>query len=160
MIRYEYRAIPAPARGDKSGGHRSTADRFAFAIETVLNQMGQDGWDYLRADTLPCEERSGLTGRQTQFHNLLIFRRALPVPGDVAADAHTDRLPDALAVLTAGTATQPDTTAPIQPPHPTEPPKGHDYDPDRPVPAGERFFDAEDAPLQLDPQNRTDQPKP
>lgn len=77
MTRYEYRAIPAPLHGDKQRGLKTPADRFAHALQGALNALGAEGWEYLRAETLPSEERSGLTGRVTQFHNLLIFRRAL-----------------------------------------------------------------------------------
>jgi len=50
---------------------------FAHALETVMNTLGAQGWDYLRTDTLPCEERQGLTGRTTNYQNMLVFRRAL-----------------------------------------------------------------------------------
>jgi hypothetical protein len=40
-----------------------------------MNELAQDGWEYLRADTLPAEERSGLTSKTTVYHNLLVFRR-------------------------------------------------------------------------------------
>ena len=39
--------------------------------------MAREGWEYVRADVLPSEERSGLTGRTTVYHNLLVFRRPL-----------------------------------------------------------------------------------
>jgi len=77
MQRFEYKAIPAPKRGEKAKGAKTTADRFAAALTTLMNDMGRDGWDYLRADTLPCEERVGLTGKATHFQNMLVFRRAL-----------------------------------------------------------------------------------
>jgi hypothetical protein len=75
MQRYEYRAIPAPRKGEKSKEARSTPERFAHALTQVMNRMGADGWEYLRADTLPCEERVGLTRRQTTVQHMLIFRR-------------------------------------------------------------------------------------
>ncbi len=37
--------------------------------------MSAEGWEYVRADVLPSEERSGLTGRTTVYHNVLVFRR-------------------------------------------------------------------------------------
>jgi hypothetical protein len=73
---YEYRVIPAPKRGIKGKGVGSaSAARFAHAMELLMNDMGRDGWDYVRADTLPCEERQGLTGRTTVFQNMLVFRK-------------------------------------------------------------------------------------
>lgn len=79
MTAYEFRVIAAPRRGLKGKGVGSGNDeRFAHALETAMNEMGRAGWDYVRADTLPCEERQGLTGRVTVYHNVLVFRRALP----------------------------------------------------------------------------------
>lgn len=77
MQRFEYRVIPAPKRGEKTKGAKSTEDRFAYALTQVMNALGQEGWDYVRADTLPCDERVGLTGTKTTFQNMLVFRRAL-----------------------------------------------------------------------------------
>src|SRR5690606_33864208 len=47
------------------------------ALTMEINRMAQAGWEYVRAETLPCEERSGLTSRTTVYHNVLVFRRAL-----------------------------------------------------------------------------------
>lgn len=77
MSSYEYTVIPAPARGEKTKGAKTGIERFAATLAEVLNDMARDGWDYVRAETLPAEERSGLTGRSTVYHNLLVFRRAL-----------------------------------------------------------------------------------
>ena len=77
MQRYEYKVVPSPRRGEKSRAAKTTADRFALALTLLMNKLGQDGWDYLRADTLPCDERSGLTGTKTSFQNMLVFRRVL-----------------------------------------------------------------------------------
>ena len=89
MSSYEYIAIPAPARGEKTRGAKTGIDRFAATLTDTLNRMAGDGWDYVRAETLPAEERSGLTSRTTVYHNLLIFRRSLaaaqPMPDPVRA---------------------------------------------------------------------------
>lgn len=79
MQTYEYRVVPAPKRAERVKGVRSTQDRFAHALTVMMNDLGRDGWDYQRADTLPCEERVGLTGRTTVFQHMLVFRRALVV---------------------------------------------------------------------------------
>ncbi len=77
---HEYKVVPAPRRGEKAKGAKTTADRFAVALTALMNEMARDGWEYLRADTLPCEERVGLTGKATAFQNMLVFRRALAAP--------------------------------------------------------------------------------
>ncbi|MEM9248312.1 MAG: DUF4177 domain-containing protein [Pseudomonadota bacterium] len=77
MTRYEYKVVPAPTSGLKTKGVKSSEARFANALETLMNTLGNDGWIYVRADTLPCEERSGLTGRVTKYQNMLVFQRPL-----------------------------------------------------------------------------------
>ena len=75
MSSFEYTAIPAPIRSEKAKAAKTPAERYALTLTDEINRMAADGWEYLRAETLPSEERSGLTGRTTLFHNLLIFRR-------------------------------------------------------------------------------------
>ena len=77
MLRYEFKVIPAPRRGEKLRGVKTTEDRFALALTNVMNEQGRDGWDYVRADTLPVDERVGFTGTKTSFHNMLVFRRIM-----------------------------------------------------------------------------------
>ncbi len=76
---FEYSVIPAPDRGEKARGAKTGADRFSLALTAVLNEKAAEGWEYIRAETLPTEERSGLTGRAMVYHNVLVFRRALVV---------------------------------------------------------------------------------
>ncbi|MFY0660223.1 MAG: DUF4177 domain-containing protein [Shimia sp.] len=80
---YEYKVVPAPTRGQKAKGIKGPEGRFANALEIEMNRLGAEGWEYLRADTLPHEERSGLTGSNTSYRSVLVFRRAKA--GDVAA---------------------------------------------------------------------------
>lgn len=77
MQRYEYKVVPAPKRGEKARGVKTTEERFAHALSHLMNDLGRDGWDYVRAETLPCDERAGLTGTKTTFQNMLVFRRQL-----------------------------------------------------------------------------------
>lgn len=90
MPRYEYKVIPAPRRGEKARGVKTTEDRFALALTGLMNSLGAEGWDYLRADSLPVDERTGLTGTKTTFQNMLVFRRELA--DEVAAPAAAPRL--------------------------------------------------------------------
>ncbi|PWJ19398.1 DUF4177 domain-containing protein [Jannaschia seohaensis] len=77
---FEYRVVPAPRKGEKARGVRSGEARFALALSRLFNRMGAEGWEYVRADTLPAEERVGLTGKEVKYHALLVFRRALAPP--------------------------------------------------------------------------------
>jgi hypothetical protein len=91
MQRYEFKVIPAPRRAEKVRGVKTTEDRFALALTVVMNDLGREGWDYVRADTLPVDERVGFTGSKTTYQNMLVFRRLLaedvvaaPKPEEVA----------------------------------------------------------------------------
>lgn len=83
MQQFEYKVIPAPDRGEKARGAKTPGDRYAQALTSVLNRMAHEGWDYVRAEMLPSEERSGLTRKTTVYHNVLVFRRQLPVGVEV-----------------------------------------------------------------------------
>lgn len=107
MSAYEYKVVPAPVKGLKAKGVRGHEARFAFALEEVMNRMGAEGWEYLRAETLPAEERHGLTQVTTTYRNVLVFRRVrqdstdafrpqlLEGPRDALGEAgETDTSPD------------------------------------------------------------------
>ena len=113
---YEYTVIPAPSRSEKAKDAKTPTDRFALAVTAELNRMARDGWEYLRADVLPSEERSGLTGRATIYHNLLVFRRPLARPA-------------------TGIAEQPATAAQAQDPAPPQAAEATDGAAARAVPA-------------------------
>lgn len=75
MRKFEYKAVPAPNTGTKAKGVKTTEDRFALSLSNLLNEMAEENWEYVRAETLPCTERKGFTGTQQTFQNVLIFRR-------------------------------------------------------------------------------------
>lgn len=94
MPRYEYKLVPAPEKASKHKGLKGAAN-FAATLEDILNAMGAEGWHYLRADTLPQEERSGLTSKVTTYRNLLVFQRELPeVEADPAPVAPPEDAPE------------------------------------------------------------------
>lgn len=76
-MKTEYKVVPAPERASKQRGLKGPA-LFAHAVETLMNELAAEGWHYLRADTLPQEERSGLTNKITTYRNLLVFQRVVP----------------------------------------------------------------------------------
>ncbi|WP_412563490.1 DUF4177 domain-containing protein [Thalassobius sp. MITS945101] len=75
MTQYDYKVVPAPARGLKAKGVKGAEARFAHAMETQLNELAAEGWEFQRAETLPSEERQGLTSSVTNYRSLLVFRR-------------------------------------------------------------------------------------
>ena len=86
MQRFEYKVIPAPTKGEKTRAAKTTADRFGVALTNLMNELGSEGWDYVRADTLPCEERVGFTGSKSSFQNMLVFRRVLDAEPSLLAE--------------------------------------------------------------------------
>jgi hypothetical protein len=77
MSKFEYKVVPAPKRGLKVRGVKGTEEQFAHALTLLLNEAAAEGWEYLRTDTLPCEERKGLTGKTTVYQNMLVFCKTL-----------------------------------------------------------------------------------
>ncbi len=102
MREYEYRCIPAPTRGVRARGLRGAEQRFARAVELLMNEMAGEGWHYLRCDTLPREERQGLGRRTTVYQNILVFRRR------TAAEAREHPPSDAAGKGDAGGGTEAD----------------------------------------------------
>ncbi|UWQ44475.1 DUF4177 domain-containing protein [Leisingera aquaemixtae] len=87
MQAFEYKVMPAPAKGTKAKGVKTPEARFANSIEILLNEMAAEGWEFQRAELLPSEERSGLTGSTTNWRNVLVFRRVLAAEQPETAQA-------------------------------------------------------------------------
>ena len=90
---YEYKVVPAPTRGLKAKGIKTAEDRFANALETAMNELAADGWEYQRTDTLPAEQREGLMSKTTVFQNMLVFRRPVTKAAGASAPAAAEPLP-------------------------------------------------------------------
>lgn len=86
MQSYEYQVIPAPDRGKRGKGAKGFAGRFANALSIALNEMAEDGWEYVRAESLPSTDRAGITRKKVEsFQNVLVFRRPIAVETEEAA---------------------------------------------------------------------------
>lgn len=81
---FEYKVVPAPSKGRKARGVKGPEARFAHALETTMNILATEGWEFQRADILPSDERQGLTSTQTVYRSVLVFRR--PLTSQVALD--------------------------------------------------------------------------
>ena len=75
MPRYEYKVVPAPAKGLKGKGVKGPEARFSHGLQELMNGLAGYGWEYQRAETLPSIERAGLTSTTTEWRNVLVFRR-------------------------------------------------------------------------------------
>lgn len=112
-MRFEYSVIAAPVRAGKAREAKTPTDRYALSLTAELNRMAAEGWEYVRADVLPSEERSGLTGRATIYHNLLVFRR--PQTDGPADREEVRRLPQPEAQSSAQAPVPVQSPAPAQP---------------------------------------------
>ncbi len=128
MSRFEYKVVPAPKKGLRVKGARSAEARFAAALMEIMNELGAEGWEYQRSDTLPCEMRQGLSRKTTVFQNLLVFRReirpagiqaetARPVASKLRRQAGEDTVPAPVAASggAAKPAAEPAAAAPAAP---------------------------------------------
>ncbi len=125
MPRYEYKVVPAPNKGLKAKGVKGPEARFSNAIETLMNELAGDGWEYLRADTLPSVERSGLTSTTTEWRTVLVFRRA---EGEEKEEFKPELLPPPAAdeeTRTPEREEPPMTAAPVVARLPEEPTREH-----------------------------------
>lgn len=91
-MRTEYKVVPAPEKARKQRGLKGAA-LFAHSVEALMNEMAAEGWQYLRADTLPQEERSGLTNKTTTYRNLLVFQRVVNDEATQTPPKETDAAP-------------------------------------------------------------------
>ena len=115
MTNYEYKVVPAPARAEKIKGVKNTDARFAHKLTQIMNELGADGWEYLRAEALPCEERTGLTrSLSVMTLNLLVFRR--PVAQQAQAQTH-----EIAAPRPVGPSAAPPALSAVPPTHGTAP---------------------------------------
>lgn len=138
MQQFEYKAIAAPTRARRFKGVKGTADRFAMVISETMNDMAADGWEYLRSDSLPVQEKTGLLkGRIETYQTLLIFRRAKEPAPEMAGF-----IEDHSGQPVAG-----DPTIPPAPPLPQEPAAP------AVVQADENFAFPQDPPITSDTQH-------
>ena len=77
MADYEYKVVAAPRRTKSFKGVRSHEDQFAHVLMEVMNDLAREDWEYVRAESLPCEEKTGLTSRVVGYQTVLVFRRSV-----------------------------------------------------------------------------------
>lgn len=77
-MNYEYKCIGAPEEPRRRRGVRAWSDRVALAMQEVITAEAVDGWEYLRADLLPVEEKDGFFSRARRVQRaVLVFRREI-----------------------------------------------------------------------------------
>ncbi len=94
MTSYDYRVTPAPKRMKRVKGVKSTAELFALTLAEAINAAARDGWEYVRAESLPAVEEGGWFRRPVEVvETVLIFRRPRETLGPRLASARADLAP-------------------------------------------------------------------
>jgi len=98
MQSFEYKVVPAPKRSKRVKGLKTAPDRFSHTLTELINIYAAEGWEYMRAETLPMEEKKSMLGAPTEsYQSVLVFRRATQPPRAAAARSGPDSvLKDAL----------------------------------------------------------------
>lgn len=131
MSSYEYHVVPAPKSGRRAKGVKTAQGRFALALGELINVKAADGWEYVRAETLPVETRGLLGGRgKTEETAVLVFRRLISAGGSVTASARQEpdglrrrtlEDPADLMPMASLSSAAPGSTAPDQDENPADP---------------------------------------
>jgi hypothetical protein len=88
---YEYKVAPAPKRLKRVKGVSATADLFAATLAEAINAAAREGWEYVRAESLPAEEAGGWFRRGAEvIETVLIFRRPRETLGPRLASARPE----------------------------------------------------------------------
>jgi len=116
MTKFEYKVLPAPKKPGKIKGLKRGEDKFAASLTALMNELGAEGWEFQRSDTLPVESRSGLTNRTTTFHTMLVFRRIIHDLDDEVEVTPVQEMP----VIAAA---EPPEIPAVQPPEPIATPQ-------------------------------------
>lgn len=84
MAEYEYKVVTAPRKAGRAKGVRGQDEKYAYTLGEVMNKMAADGWQYLRAESLPVDEKAGMMGKTNEkYLSLLVFQRQTDAPVDI-----------------------------------------------------------------------------
>lgn len=98
MTGYDYKVIPAPKRAKKVKGLKGAEELFAHTLTEAINEVARQGWEYVRAESLPAEAPGGFfkhASRGTQ--TVLVFRRERETLGPRLAAARSEGRSDGRA---------------------------------------------------------------
>jgi hypothetical protein len=76
MTFYDYKVAPAPRQVKRVKGTKSGSEAFAHTLADAINAAAREGWEYVRAESLPAQEQGGWFRRGAEVvETVLIFRR-------------------------------------------------------------------------------------
>ncbi len=75
-MEYEYKTVGGPERGKQKRGAKNTIERVAAAMQDIIRREAAGGWEYVRTDLVPVEERPNLLSPKRTVHcPVVVFRR-------------------------------------------------------------------------------------
>lgn len=78
MSGYSYKTVAAPRRLKKVKGFKGKDALLAHAVEELIAVEAAQGWEYLRADSFPVEEKGGMFSKPVVTERaVLVFRKAV-----------------------------------------------------------------------------------
>lgn len=81
MERYEYKLVATPTKSVKYTGLSKSGDAFAQTLGDGMNELGRDGWQFLRTETV-VEKRNVLVFSSKRCrHEYMVYRRPLRSSG-------------------------------------------------------------------------------
>lgn len=81
MPMFEFKVILAPRKAEKIKGVRGHDERYAHTLMNKINALGIGGWEYLRAESLPVDEKSSMMGKSVEkYLSVMVFRREKETP--------------------------------------------------------------------------------
>lgn len=79
MPDFEYKTVAAPRRVKKVKGVKGRNESLAAMVEAIIHDEAAGGWDYLRTDIFPVEEKPNwFSSRGEVNKGVMVFRRAIP----------------------------------------------------------------------------------
>ncbi|MGB0505567.1 MAG: hypothetical protein ACPGGK_05170 [Pikeienuella sp.] len=79
MPDFEYKTVAAPRRIKKVKGVKGRGESLAAMIEAIIQDESAGGWDYLRTDIFPVDEKPGWFSSRAEVHKgVMVFRRGVP----------------------------------------------------------------------------------
>ena len=96
MTFYDYKVVPAPKQLKRIKGVSATAELFAATLAEAINEAAREGWEYVRAESLPATEASaaGSAAASEVIETVLVFRRPRESLGPRLASARAEPAPD------------------------------------------------------------------
>lgn len=120
MADYEYKVVPAPRKAGRAKGVRGHDEKYAHTLGEIMNNMATDGWQYLRAESLPVDEKAGMMGKTNEkYLSLLVFQR--PTNKSPVVQEPLVNVPDFLSDPVAQPNVEAEPTADPAEPHRVEP---------------------------------------